>query len=464
MRIFRNRHLQALTNRFVHDRTASILPLFGLMVIMMIVISGAAFDVARTVNAREKLSYALDAAALSLATDLSTSVMTDAQIEEALADSFRANLSGAEFLDEAIENLDFVVDSDNGIVTVWSSATLENYFIDMGGYMKKNLGPELFTFGTNAQVSFSQFNVELALIVDVTGSMSSSDMTTLRTASTSVVNILLPEDTDPEDTKVRISLIPYSQGVNLGSYASKVKGGEYYSVSGDCVTERENYGSHEVQFTDTAYDYYTDASPPPKETFFGGGSNSCSSSSEMVPLTNERDTLLPAIAALRDQGGTAGQTGILWGWNSLSPNFSNVWPSESAPAAYTDEETLKFAIIMTDGDNNRYYGIDQPTYGWYYDNGWKYGWHTCEGWCEVGESESYSNVSSTRSRDFCEAMKDTGIEVFGVYFGSNNNSAGARNMQSCASDGNYYQATSSSELISAFSNIAKKIQSIYLSM
>lgn len=463
MRYFLRKIFLTPAQRFLRDRDGSILPLFGLMVILLVIISGSAFDISRTVNAREKLSYALDAAALSLATDLSTSVMTDAQIKEALSNSFKANLSGTEFLEEAIDNLEFEVDSDNGIVSVSSTASLNNYFVDLGGYMKETLGPEAFSFGTGTQVSFSQFIVELALVVDVTGSMTSSDMKTLREASTSVVDILLPEDTDPDATKVRISLIPYSQGVNLGDYASKVKGGEYYYVSGKCVTEREDYGSHEVQVSDAAYDYYKDSSPPPQETFFGGGSSSCSSSSEMVPLTNERDTLLPAISALRDQGGTAGQTGVQWGWNSLSPNFANVWPGDSAPAAYDDDETLKFAIIMTDGDNNRYYGIDEQVYGGYWDRYWRYGWHTCDGWCEISESESYSNVSSTRSRELCEGMKAAGIEVFGVYFGNSNSSAGAKNMQSCASEDNYYQATSSAELIGAFSNIAKKIQSIFLS-
>ena len=60
-------------------------------------------------------------------------------------------------------------------------------------------------------------------------------------------------------------------------------------------------------------------------------------------------------------------------------------------------------------------------------------------------------------------MKDSGIEIFGVYFGDDDYSAGAKNMKSCASEGNYYQASSSIGLIKAFSNIAKKIQSIYLS-
>ncbi|MHA7775665.1 TadE/TadG family type IV pilus assembly protein [Roseibium sp. M-1] len=454
--------------RFLTQEQGAVLPVFAVMIIMMVVIAGSAFDVARVVNAREKLSYALDAAALSVAAELSTSVMTDAEIKTALTASFEANLKGLEFLDDAIKNITFTVDAENGLVTVSSKASLKNYFIDIGGYMQKNLGPEVFEFGTSSQVAYSRFEVELALVVDVTGSMSSSDMKTLRDASKAVVNILLPEDTAESDAKVRISLVPYSQGVNLGTYAKKARGGDYYSVSGTCVTERQDYSTYKVMLTDDAYNYYKKSSPPPAQTFFGGGSTSCSSTSKLVPLTKSRSTLLPAIAALTNTGGTAGQTGTAWGWYTLSPNYANLWPSESEPAAYSDTETLKFAIIMTDGDNNRYYQYveteEQCT------NVKKNGKTVKEcttvavnAWRETGESEAYSNKSSTRSRDLCAAMKSAGIEVFGVYFGTSNSSAGAKNMQSCASTGNYYQAASSSELINAFANIARKIQKIYLS-
>ncbi|KZM51179.1 TadE/TadG family type IV pilus assembly protein [Labrenzia sp. OB1] len=467
-----------LLKRFGADRDGAVLPLFGIMVILMIVIMGAAVDVSRSVSAREKLSYALDSAALSLAAELSTSFMDNDEIQAALTDSFRANLDGEGFLEEAIENLDFVVDTDNGLVTATSSATLDNYFVDLGGYMKESLGPSFFAFSTSAQVTFSRFDVELALVVDVTGSMR-SDMDTLRTASASLVNILIPEDLDEEDSKVRISLVPYSQGVNLGDYADQVKGGAYgYSDGSVCVTEREDYddGSEEydVKYTDDSYDYYDETDPPPMNVFYGGGSWNCSSDSEMIPLTPDREELIDAIEALDDNGGTAGQTGITWGWNSLSPNYKDVWPAASAPEAYDNEDVLKFAVIMTDGDNNRYYAIDETT-AWEQvcwtkikKNGKKKKkckWEEVAAyeWDEKSESEYYGNESSTSSRALCEAMKTSGIEIFGVYFGNSNSSTGAKNMASCASDGNYYQATSSSELIDAFSNIAKKIQSIYLS-
>jgi Flp pilus assembly protein TadG len=468
MQYFRRLIGRPLLKGFTGDRKASILPIFGLMVVLIVVIAGITIDVSRTVNAREKLSFAIDAAALSVAADLSTSVMSDEQIKQALADSFKANLAEVEFLDEAIKNLSFVVDSAKGTIKVSSFATLDNYFINMGGYGMQALGPETFSFGTSSQVTYSRFDVELALVVDVTGSMS-SDMGTLRDASKGLVNILIPETTDETDAKVRISLVPYSQGVNLGTYASKVKGGAYgYADSSVCVTERQDYDDGEelykVRYTDKPYNYYVKTDPPPKDVFYGGGSNRCSSTSKMIPLTADRDKLLGAIEDLDDNGGTAGQTGVVWGWNSISPNYADVWPLESEPEPYDNADVLKFAIIMTDGDNNRFYEYvkEQEKCGWNY---WQW---TCEmvqvnQWRERSESESYSNNSSTAQRALCQAMKDEGISIFGVYFGTNDYSAGSKNMQACASTGNYYKATSSDELINAFANIAKKIQQIYVS-
>ncbi|WP_306149176.1 MULTISPECIES: TadE/TadG family type IV pilus assembly protein [unclassified Roseibium] len=466
--------IKALISKLNRNQDGSILPIFGALVLVLVVIGGAAIDISRAVNAREKLAYAIDAAALSVATDLSTSALSDAQIKTRIENSFRANLGEAEFLDQAIENLNFVVDSDAGTVTVSSSAGLTNYFLNIPGFGKDGLGPEVFNFGTNAQVNYSRFDVELSLVVDVTGSMgwtigntSTIRIVSLREAAEELVDILIPADAPESDAKVRISLVPYSQGVNLGTYANKVKGGDYHSVSGNCVSERQNYDSNEVMFTDTVYDYDS-ANPPALESFYGGGTGNCSSTSIFVPLTEDRDDLITAIRALNTRGGTAGQTGIVWGWNSLSPNYASLWPADSAPEPYTNDDVLKFAIIMTDGDNNRYYEyveterqrvrVCRNGYCW---REWQD--VAVNDWRERGESESYSNTSSTRSRALCQAMKDAGIEIFGVYFGTDNSSAGARNMSSCASTGNYYQATSSDGLIQAFSNIAKRIQQIYLS-
>lgn len=436
------------------DQRGSIMPMFAILGVMLMVIAGAAVDYSRAVNNREKMAHALDAAALTLATKLSTSVMTDSEIDTLLGEAFAANIQTLGLDDVAISNLTHTVDPDNGVIDIATTVSVPTQFLSMGG-----IGPDELTVHVKTEVNYSRFNVELALVLDVTGSMR-YDIDTLQDASNDLLDTLIPEGTSESDSKVKISIIPYSQGVNLGSDASTVTNG---AASGSCVTERLG----EAQYTDDPYDYTPEDASLVSSSYFGGGTGSCPGSSmSLLPLTNDRTTLQNKIKALDDGGGTAGQTGVAWGWYTLSPNWTNVWPTDSAPGAYDDDELLKFAIIMTDGDNNRYYDQDVEKCGWKFNYSkyqYEYSCYTVPGWSEVSEGESYNNESSKRQRALCQAMKDEGITVYGIYFGTNTSSAGAKNMSACATDAStFYQANSSSELISAFGNIAKKIQAIYL--
>ncbi|WP_299477654.1 pilus assembly protein TadG-related protein [uncultured Roseibium sp.] len=444
--------IQNLALRFRGDRDAAVIPLFGIMLIIIIVMAGAAVDVSRVVNAREKLSYALDAAALAAATDLSTQELTNDEIKDVITDSFNANLADAEFLDEAIENLAFSVDPDNGLITVSSTATMNNLFIDFGGYGKTAFGPEAFTFGTNSQVTYSRFDVEMAMVVDVTGSMGWA-LNDLKDASESVINILIPDSST--ESKVKISLVPYSVGVNMDTYASTATDG----VSTRCVTER----SGDEQFTDASY------TVEPAGDGSGTYRSQDCSDSVLQPLTDDRDTLMDAIDDLETEGYTAAQTGIGIGWYTLSPNWKDLWPAESQPAEYSNTEVLKFALIMTDGAFNTYYDKETLTYAEcdsYYIGSRKYKGTCLSGtndyWIEKPQG-GYSGQPSQRALSLCSAMKNAGITIYTVYFGTATSSSQARVMEECADTGKYYVATSSDDLIAAFSNIAKKIQQVYLS-
>ena len=419
------------------------LPIFAGMAVILIVVAGSAVDYSTAVANREKVAHALDAAALSVATELSTSFMSESQIELALEEAFSANLQTHGLDDSALSNLSHSLDTENGVLSVSSSVSVDTQFIKLGG-----IGPDTLTVGVNTQVNYSSFDVELALIVDVTGSMS-GDMDTLREASEGLVDVLIPDGTTESDSKVRISLVPYSEGVNVETYADTVTNGE----SSRCVTERMG----DPKYTDVAYNWDPDEA---EDSFFGGGSSGCSSSSELIPLTADRNTLIPAIEDLQASGGTAGQTGTAWGWYTISPNWTNLWPEDSAPAAYSDDETLKFAIIMTDGNNNRHYDYKNKC-NWVWVGYWDY---QCGYEWDRDSDSGYNGDSSERARQICENMKDEGITIYGVYFGSSETSTGALNMQACASDEDttYYQATSSDELVSSFASIAKKIQAIYL--
>ncbi|XYK78763.1 MAG: TadE/TadG family type IV pilus assembly protein [Labrenzia sp.] len=469
-----------LVARFRRSQNGAILPIFGLMVIMLVVVGGAAIDVSRVTNAREKLSYAIDAAALSLAVDLSGKIMRDSEIRAALVKSFKANLEESEWRETAIENIDFVIDSNLGTITVSSSAHLANYFIDMGGYGIDQFGPESFNFGTSATVNYSRFELELAMVLDVTGSMN-RHMNSLRKAATSVVNILIPDKVTPSSSKVRISLIPYSQGVNLGHLASKVT--ENQSDSYNCVNERRAWS-----FTDQPYNaagniadqfkgtpdiiYNWNRGKYERKTNWSWQNYryNCPKN-EIVPLTSDKNTLSRAIGFLTDEGGTAGHTGFMWGWYTLAPNYNNIWPIESAAGAYQtggrDDKIKKAAILMTDGAMNMYFEntkLEGNACAQLFGNA------ACRNG-PVWENRLYNKSSSNwedqpyvRARRYCDEMKSKEIELFTVYFQTNYSQLAQRLMEYCAdSIGHFYFANNQQELELAFERIAKQIQAIYLS-
>ncbi|WP_417667817.1 pilus assembly protein [Roseibium sp.] len=451
------------------DERGMVLPFVGLMAIILVVVAGASIDYGRAVNSREVMANALDASALAVASKLSTSIMTDDEIGDLLEEVFEANLSALEYKDLAISNMEFDVDPDEGVVEVSSTISVPTYFISVGG-----IGPKTIPVGVSTEVNYSKFDVELALVLDVTGSMG-GDMEALRNAAQGLVDTLIPEGTHQSDSKVRISMIPYSEGVNLGEYAHEVSNGS--AGTQNCVTERMS----DAQFTDDPFDWgaAVEGDDPAITTYFGGGSDNCAPTPQMEPLTAKRNVLTSAISKLVANGGTAGQTGIAWGWYSLSPNWVDVWPTESDPGSYSDSEILKFAVIMTDGDFNRQYNyvqVDETCASGRWEYQWvrtRWGWERQRVW--VGEdcepvygwrrtnSSGYDGPSAVRARELCDGMKDTGIEVYTIYFDTGGSAFGEDLMEYCADgENNFYYADTQADLVNAFGNIAKKIQSIYL--
>lgn len=456
----RSASLMRLTKKlrvFRSETRASIMPLFAVLILLMIVIGGAGVDYGRAVMARSTIANALDSAVLTIARELSVKLMTDAEISTAINKTFEANLASAGLTGISMSPITYSINPEQGLVSATATANVPTSFIFMGG-----IGPKDIPVSVDAQSTYSLFDVELAMIVDVTGSMGSY-MGSLRTAAQAIVDILIPIGTDPDESKVRISLTPYSQGVNMGEYAGKITNNN--NGSRNCVTERDG----PKKYSDEKYDYAGSSSE-----YFGGGTNSCASRPTIEPLTNKRDTLKSAISKLVASGMTAGQTGISIGWYTLSPNWNNLWKSDNKAAAYGKEKLQKIALIMTDGDFNAYYYKERLNKNQCNSikngrNGYKYINESCRNgtndyWIEHIDYSGYNGQPSVIARKYCDAMKTKDIRLYTVYFGTSPNSAGAKVMQYCASDpGTYFIATNSQALIGAFQKIANQIQSIYLS-
>jgi Flp pilus assembly protein TadG len=304
-------------------------------------------------------------------------------------------------------------------------------------------------------------NVEVAMMLDITGSMEESDgkgstkLATLKVAATDAIDILIWQDQSQHTA--RLALAPFSQGVNAGSYASAVTG--LSATSGTrklipCVVERLGANA------------YTDAAPSSANGWLGNnagtnapsgyrytstlgssnynsggtcGSSSPSGTEAIVPLTSDKNILKARINGLTASGGTAGHIGTAWAWYLLSPNWNTIWPAASQAGSYADISATtskgypllqKYAILMTDGDYNNQYS---------------------------------STSSFNQARTLCTNMKAKGITVFTVGFMV---STTAKNfLTSCATSADhYYDATDGDKLKSAFRDIALKISTLRLSM
>src|SRR5690606_7091231 len=71
---------------------------------------------------------------------------------------------------------------------------------------------------TESAALYSDRRVEVAMILDVTGSMRGQKIRDLKTAAGNAVRQLLGANRN-ENTRIRISLVPYAEAVNVGDLA-----------------------------------------------------------------------------------------------------------------------------------------------------------------------------------------------------------------------------------------------------
>lgn len=153
--------------------------------------------------------------------------------------------------------------------------------------------------------------------------------------------------------------------------------------------------------------------------------------SEPVGLTNNRTVLNNHINSLNAGGGTAGHLGVAWSWYLVSENWAGVFTGTEAPLAYSEPDSDKVVILMTDGSFNAEIFPEQGT-------------------------------SDAQARALCDGMKGSGIKVYTVAL--NAPSSGRRVLEYCASGAEYFfQPETAAELTDAYKQIATSISDLRIS-
>ncbi|WP_186399914.1 TadE/TadG family type IV pilus assembly protein [Stappia sp. P2PMeth1] len=453
--------LRRQARRFGRDRNGAILPLFAILAIFIIVAGGAGLDFARAINQRQAIARGLDAAMLAVARELSVRNMTESEIKAYLDANYQAyfgaNIKGSSGGGEIIID-EPKINTETRVIEVSARSSVPTYFIHLAGF-----GPDALNVSVSAEAVYPK-SVEATLVLDVTGSMAGSRIVALRNAAANFINTLVPPDTVATNEKVRIAVVPYASGVNIGStranLATKGANASRTSYPG-CVSERTGAQAYtDASYTIAAIGPGAQQASSGRGYYYDGRSMNNHAGfvcpkAELVPLTldpgssSKPGTPLHTIANLAASGNTAGQTGVAWGWYTLSEKWAGLWPSASKPAPYSDERVLKYMLLMTDGDFNTWFDgpmtVSRTTYDW------------------VARLDQ-ATTSTTRAIALCDAVKKSGIRIITVGFQIGSNAQAKKVMNDCASSpSDYYLAENDAELNSRFQAIANQIKSTYLS-
>lgn len=411
--------LKTLARNFRSSTKGNFAAMFAITVPVLFGSAGLMVDYTRMVSAQSELSYIVDSAVLATTQDLTTGAIPEDQARQAVVNFVRANLDDKIVSDYGVTINNIIIDKSEKTLEVTASATVPTTFMRVLGQTDKPVA-------TLSKASYSNTLVEVAIALDVTGSMAGSKIASLKRAANNAVNTLIPDANAAE--RVRIGLVPYASSVNAGPALSRIP---FTGTSNGCLFERGEGRGNEVS---------NDDAPRSGNPFEGTTSRAECVDSEITQMTNNASRLKSDINALKTSGFTAGHLGVAWTQYMLSPNWNSVWDFNSNVNPYNSAGTRKFAIVMTDGAFNTFLSNGQGN----------------------GRGTDESRDAALNS---CSSMKGNGIQVYTIAFQAP--ARAAQLMDDCANDDTrtrryYYNATSEAELVQAFDEIARDIESLRL--
>lgn len=205
--------LLTLLQQFRSDERGAFLVIFGILAIVLVATAGAVVDFTTIEQERTRAQDALDSAALGLQPRIFEADITEealrAQAETLLVERLTGDNVAASVTSAAINTTD-------GTLRLNASIVVPTAFVSLIGY-------EEVTANLVSEATRKRLNVEVAMVLDNSGSMSSQDrMTNLKAAAKCATNVLLNGDcaseaVDEDETTVKIGIVPFTEFVNVGT-------------------------------------------------------------------------------------------------------------------------------------------------------------------------------------------------------------------------------------------------------
>jgi Putative Flp pilus-assembly TadE/G-like/von Willebrand factor type A domain len=457
--------------RFRTAKGGNTVIIFAIAMIPMIGLVGAAVDYSRANSVKAAMQSAVDSAALMLSRDVQS--LSPEQLNTKAVDYVKALFNRPEVNGLAIK-------------PTYANPSPGSFKLklDVSGHVptsfSKILGKTDLTVDVSSEVVWGMRKLELALALDNTGSMASSNkMTELKKAAKNLMQTL--QKAAKNDNDIRVAIVPFAQEVNVGtsnvnatwlqwdawdaanglSSGSTMSGsicyngtllqvsGSSFSKGGSCsgpssgicyngtlwnfngsnfvnggscspTTVRSKWNGC-VMDRDQDHDVLdTAATASIKATLFPAKqAENCPTA--ILPLTSlktSQGTLVNKIEAMDPTGFTNVTIGLAWAWHALTPN--SPLTEGTAPSPDTD----KVIILLTDGENTK--------------NRWG----------------SSTTEIDARTKKVCDNVKAAGIKLYTVRVIEGNASL----LQQCASQPTmYFNVQNASQLDEVCSTISKNV-------
>lgn len=481
----------------------------ALMLLPLSLMAGIAIDFGRAYVAQDHLAQSVDAAALAAARQLGA---RDPAPEA--RQYFNANLGTRS--DIVIDQLQIAPAADDQTLTVTASGRLRTSFLALAGARWANLPIQ-----ASARARRTTMGMELAMVLDVTGSMAGTAMSQMRLAATDLLNILYGNRASLDT--LYVAVVPYTNAVNFGPAKTGWLQGGSGAVTGfapfrwrGCVAARDGgedqtdtppdsapfhpflHPSTRAQTAAQQFGWSTSNNGP----VFGDGDwgltpaitsretpdpddgdsqdpaqmwttannrkgPNVGCGQPMAGLSNDRAALVNIVSRLQpsSRGGTMGNLGLQAGWMALSPRWRGLWGTShwgtvtppGLPLDYPGPRDFMVKVIVMMTDG---------------DNNWfdhsRPPASDYTGYGRVSDNRlgtTNINTAKTRINDrmtiLCSNIKARGITIYTITLGT---APATQDLyRRCATTpGHYFHAPSATDLRGAFQQIGSQLSNLRL--
>ncbi len=348
-----------ILRRFRSDESGALVIFALMLVTLMLMMGGIAVDVMRYEARRTSLQNTLDRSTLAAAS------LTQALDPEAVVNDYFLKAGLAQYLRSVT-----VTESLNArIVSAEALADALPLFLPM-------MGVDDFLAPGTSTAEQRIGDIEIILVLDVSGSMSGTKLANLKLAAVDFVNTVKAGD---DEHHISIGIVPYNAQVNLGpTLRGKFTAIDQHGVAGvDCLElpdsvftqtmmprdlELQMMAYADVSSSTWKGDGYTETTDSANATANYGSASCKQNADNIVRLPSDDPGALNGfINGLDAAGNTSIVLGLKWGVALLDPDmrstFTDLIGTGDIPATIPDRpmdyeaDVMKIIVLMTDGEH-----------------------------------------------------------------------------------------------------------------